>query len=74
MKINELYMAALFELYAMHDNSLEGLANFMLEKSVPLSGSSIGFFGFIAEDQSMMSIHAWSEEAMKQCSISSLPG
>jgi PAS domain S-box-containing protein len=38
-----------------------------------MTESRFGFFGFVGEDETAMTIHAWSGEAMKGCSIADKP-
>jgi PAS domain S-box-containing protein len=43
------------------------LYDYFLEKSVQLTGSSIGFFHLISEDQKSIILVAWNDTALKNC-------
>lgn len=48
-------------------------ADFVLEKTVQLTLSTVGFLGFISDDESTMIIHAWSKTAMQDCAVTEAP-
>jgi PAS domain S-box-containing protein len=43
------------------------LNNYFLDHAVSLTGSTIGFFHFISEDQKSIKLTAWNNEALKNC-------
>jgi signal transduction histidine kinase len=49
--------------------SLHDIADFVLEESIILTQSEVGFLGFMNDDESVCTIHAWSESAMQGCHI-----
>jgi PAS domain S-box-containing protein len=71
--LSESRLRALFQLSHMQGASIEEMASFVLEEIVHLTRSELGFFGFMNADESVMDIHAWSKEAMKECSIEGEP-
>ncbi len=73
IKLNEMRMAALLQLYEMQDLPIREVCNFVLESSLPLTGSAIGFMGFINDHESQMTIHSWSKSVMTQCKIHEKP-
>ena len=73
IKLNELRQATLIQLYDMQDLPVREVCNFILEASLPITASTIGFLGFLSEDESQMSIHAWSKSVMEQCKIHKKP-
>jgi PAS domain S-box-containing protein len=55
---------------AMHaDESLQSICDFILSTIVRITKSRYGFYGFINDDETEMTIHSWSGEAMKDCSM-----
>lgn len=73
IKLNEVRRAALLKLYEMQSLPVKEVCQFVLEASQSLTGSTIGFMGFMNEDESQMTIHAWSKSVMSQCKIHDKP-
>ena len=71
--LNESRMKALLELNSMTHAPNTEIAQFLLDKGVELTKSKYGFVGLMNEDESVLNIHAWSEEAMVDCGISDKP-
>jgi len=71
--LEERRLEALLALAEMTDEPEKRLADFTLDRAVELTGSTMGFLGFVSEDQATMFIHAWSAEAMSQCAIPEKP-
>jgi PAS domain S-box-containing protein len=46
------------------------LYDYFLEKSVQLTGSTIGFFHLVSEDQKIINLVAWNDTALKNCTAS----
>lgn len=69
IKLNEKRQAALLQLYEMQGTPLREMCDFVLEASLPLTQSKIGFLGFINEDESLMTINSWSKSVMAQCTV-----
>jgi len=73
IKLNEMRRAALLKLYEMQELPIRKVCDFVLETSLPLTGSEIGFMGFLNDDESQMTIHSWSKSVMTQCKIHQKP-
>jgi PAS domain S-box-containing protein len=73
IRLNQRRTVALLELSRMRDASFEQIADFVLDKAVFLTGSEIGFLGFMAEDEEEMTLHTWSERAMRDCRTDDKP-
>ncbi len=69
LQLNEARLETLLKLNQMTSASLKEIADFALEEGVRLTGSSIGFLAFVSEDESVLTMHSWSIQAMKECSI-----
>lgn len=63
----------LFELHNKMDIPFNELMDFAIESSVKLTMSGFAFGGLLNEDESLMTIHAWSVGAMESCSIDKNP-
>jgi PAS domain S-box-containing protein len=74
-----LRLDALWSLTSLvNQNSADSLDDkiiydFALEKIVAMTSSRYGFFGLLNESESVMTIHSWSGEAMKDCSMAHKP-
>ena len=73
IRFNEMRQAALLKLYEMQALPIKEVCDFVLETSLPLTESEIGFMGFLDEDESKMTIHSWSKSVMAQCKIHEKP-
>jgi len=73
LRLNESRLEALMKLNQIKDLLLNETADFVLEEGVKLTKSEIGFLGFVNEPETDMAIHAWSKNAMKQCSVIEKP-
>lgn len=64
----------LLQLGQMTGASLKEITNFTLENAVELTESKIGYLAFLNEDESVLTMHSWSESAMKECSVKDIQG
>ncbi len=71
--LNERRLAALLELNQMSAASINDVAHFAMEEAVKLTGSSIGYIAFANEDESVLTMYAWSKEAMAECTVDNKP-
>ena len=73
---NEMNMRrfqALLKLNQMAEASLSEITDFTLEEAVSLTGSKIGYLAFLNDDESVLTMHAWSRSAMRECAITDKP-
>jgi len=73
VKLNEMRQGAMLKLYEMDTLPIKEVCDFVLEISLPLTQSEIGFMGFLNNDESQMTIHSWSKSVMSQCKIHEKP-
>jgi len=66
-------MQALLELNQMTGSGLQEIASFAMEAAVRLTGSDIGYLAFTSNDESLLTMYAWSQNAMRQCLIIDKP-
>jgi PAS domain S-box-containing protein len=69
LRLDESRFEALVKLNLITDVSIKEAADYVLEEGVKLTESEIGFLGFMNETETKLTIHAWSNQAMEQCSI-----
>ena len=73
LKQDESRLETLVSFYQMTDAPLKELMTFAIENAVKITGSSIGYLAFVDDDETMMTMYAWSAEAMHQCTIRDKP-
>jgi len=73
LKLNEDRLSALLKLNEMSDQPLDSITDFVLEVSIDLTRSEIGYLAFLNEDETILTMYSWSKTAMKTCKLSSKP-
>ncbi|MFA6055011.1 MAG: GAF domain-containing protein [Thermodesulfovibrionales bacterium] len=73
LKHNESRMIALLELNRMKNSTIQDITSFTLEEAIRLTESKIGYLAFLNEDETVMTMYAWSKTAMEECRISDKP-
>ena len=69
-QLNESRLEALLRLSQMTEASFQEITDFAMEEAVRLTESTIGYLAFLNEDESVLTMHAWSKTAMAECAIS----
>ena len=72
-QIHKLRMEIVQKMATLTNADEKEICYFVLERMLNLSGSQIGFLGYISEDEQTMQIHSWSSSAMAQCKIQDKP-
>ena len=70
---DETRLEILVRFYEMKAESLQDLLHFALEQGIAITGSQVGYLAFVNEDETILTMYAWSESAMTQCRIDSKP-
>ena len=73
VRLNESRLEALWQLGQMTQSTLKELTDFALEEAVRLTKSQIGYLAFMNEDETVLTMHSWSNSAMEQCQIIDKP-
>ncbi len=73
LRLDESRTATLLQINQMTDATMQEISDFCLEEAVRLTQSRIGYLAFLSEDESVLTMHAWSRTAMKQCEIEDKP-
>jgi PAS domain S-box-containing protein len=63
----------LLKLNQMTDVTHQQLTDYALEEAVRITQSEIGYLAFLNDDETVLSMHAWSKQAMKECAIIDKP-
>lgn len=66
IQLDESRLQALLILNQLKEASTQGLIDFVLEEAVKLTKSKNGYLKIIHKDQTIMTIHSWSMNKMKQ--------
>ncbi|MFZ0929534.1 MAG: ATP-binding protein [Syntrophobacteraceae bacterium] len=69
LRINEARLEALWELSQLSGASEKEIADFVLDRQVSITGSEFGMFGFINEDETFVTLHAWSQKVLRECAL-----
>jgi len=72
-KLSASRLEALLKLNQMTDKPIQELTNFALEEAIRLTGSQIGYFAFMNEEETVLTMHSWSKSAMEECRIKDKP-
>ena len=73
LRLDELRLEALLRLSQMTAAPMQEITDFALEEAVGLTKSKIGYLAFMNEDETVLTMHAWSKTAMAQCEIIDKP-
>jgi PAS domain S-box-containing protein len=66
-------LEALWGIARLVDADYQTLCDHVLDEIVALTQSRYGFYGFLNEDESVMTLYSWSREAMEECQIRDKP-
>jgi PAS domain S-box-containing protein len=66
-------LKALLNICQMADTQIQEISSFVIEECIRISESELGFFGFISEDETLMTAHLWSEKVMAACAMDNKP-
>lgn len=69
LRMDELRLEALLELSQMSKASDREIADFVLKQTVRLTQSGLGALGFLNEDETILTLHAWSKEIQEQSTL-----
>ena len=67
--LDQLRLKTLFELSQLTGSSEKDITEFAVEQAIELTRSRIGYLAFVSPDEANLTMHTWSEQAMKECRI-----
>ena len=73
LRLDDMRVEALLRLNQMTDAGLQEITSFALEQAVRLTQSRMGYLAFASEDESVLTMHAWSSAAMAECRMQEKP-
>ena len=69
----EARLEILLKFYQMDKDSQKDLLIYAIEEGVRMTDSTVGYLAFVSDDESVLTMYAWSETAMMECSTSKKP-
>ncbi|SMF03937.1 PAS domain S-box protein [Desulfovibrio gilichinskyi] len=73
IELDEIRFEALYNLSKMRDKTSSEILEFVLEAAVLITESDIGYIYFVNEDETELTLHAWSRNVMPQCAVVEYP-
>ncbi|MFA5604444.1 MAG: PAS domain S-box protein [Dehalococcoidales bacterium] len=76
VRLHERHLQELLKLHKMRDEANKSVSDYIyytLESVQKSLQSQIAFIGMLNEDESVMTIRAWTEVTMKQCAVDKIP-
>jgi signal transduction histidine kinase/CheY-like chemotaxis protein len=65
--------ATLLKINQMSGETIQEIMEYAFEEAIRFTGSTIGYLGFVNEDETAMSVQVWSSNVMPECAISGTP-
>ncbi len=69
LRLDESRLEAVWQLSRMTKATLKEITEFALEEGVQLTQSKIGYLAFMNEDETVLTMQAWSKTAMAECAV-----
>ncbi|PLX99598.1 MAG: hypothetical protein C0623_08850 [Desulfuromonas sp.] len=66
-------LESLWNISKLTSESFQKICNNVLQEIVKMTYSPYGFYGFLDQDEEVMTIYSWSNEAMQDCEIHNQP-
>jgi len=73
VKLNAQRTETLLRLNQMAEAPLKEITDYALEEAVRITKSTIGYLAFVNEDESVLTMNSWSNNAMNECAIAQKP-
>jgi PAS domain S-box-containing protein len=73
LRLDESRLEAVWQLSRMTKATLQEITDFALEAAVRLTKSKIGYLAFMNEEETVLTMQAWSKTAMAECAITDKP-
>jgi len=73
LRLDESRLEAVWQISQMTKASLKEITEFALEEGVRLTKSKIGYLAFTNEDETVLTMQAWSKTVMEECAVADKP-
>lgn len=71
-ELNEARLEAVLKLNNMSLETVIKISDFALESAVKITDSKLGYLAFVNHDETVIHMHSWSKQTMKECNISDI--
>lgn len=71
--LNQARLQTMIDLHQMSGADEHELCVYAMEKAIDLTGSTLGYIAFLNEDETRLSMHAWSKSALETCQVRDKP-
>jgi|LGVE01.1.fsa_nt_gb PAS domain S-box-containing protein len=69
LELDEIRFEALYNLSQIINEPEQYILDYALEACIRVSDSTFGYIFFVSDDETELTVHAWSQGAMEQCAI-----
>lgn len=69
LRLNEARLTTQLKLSRMNKASLHEISEFVLDEAISLTGSNVGYIGFLNDDETVLSMYSWSRQVLESCAI-----
>ncbi|HOW74040.1 MAG TPA: PAS domain S-box protein [Phycisphaerae bacterium] len=73
LRLNAERVRTLLKLNQMTDATPQQITDYALEEAVRLTQSTLGYLAFLNADETVLTMHSWSKQAMQECAIVDKP-
>jgi PAS domain S-box-containing protein len=73
LRLDESRLEAVWQISQMTKATLKEITDFAMEEGVRLTKSKIGYLAFANEDETVLTMQAWSQTAMQECAVTDKP-
>ncbi|WP_067048734.1 PAS domain S-box protein [Methanofollis ethanolicus] len=73
IRLEEQRLQALVMLNGMDDAQVSEITDFALESGTTLTGSDLGYFAFLNEDETVLTMQSWSKKTQELCRVKDPP-
>jgi len=73
LRLDESRLEAVWQISQMTKATLKEITDFAMEEGVRLTKSKIGYLAFANEEETVLTMQAWSKTAMQECAVTGKP-
>ncbi len=73
LDLDEIRFEALYHLSQMINEPEQDILDYALEAGVQVTDSKIGYIYFVNNEETELTLHAWSKDVMSQCTVQNFP-
>lgn len=71
--LNQARLQAMIDLHQKSGGDIHDLCTYAMEKAIELTGSTMGYIAFLNEEETVLSMYAWSKSALEACRVRDIP-